>query len=796
MLNDCKIALWIVAVSLSACTASPTKPRTATHSNPRSVDASRGTQWTSDRPRLLIVEHVPAAISVVGFAAFSDMPPIANQALALIVRRRTARFEVPVDVSANASGLTSVVSVKGGDQAVNAIALIRSALQARIGPDQVDTSTLNQLRSQLAGYEVPSPDEVAYFQCTGDIYGDARQSRALDDAATLLSWVETARIQMYSTSHAAFSLVGSRSVANQVRQSIDKQLPWPMSRANADGNQILIASQSSVTSSRDRGWGISLAWSLDSIETATRAWYRMRSPDSPLQAQLSALDSDWHIESLSAVAHPVGACLRIDLTPLNAQATPSPKDLERVSRLATHEATIAFNGQDRHLSSPSPLTDDDPKLQARRIAWQALSNRANGIQPTLHAHVRIAQSAASGTRLVNAIKASLAPTRAAPIETRWRHEAGGLEQWVLLATLCGASSETTLNSGSTVAWLRAITKRYSGQRGVMLEPWVHPDGIGIMAHAGTQSLSETPEGLSRRIGDALGGALVAGAVTSADLASVREDILIQLGTGTRHAYDQLLDMIAPNHPSTFEPFGNLESTKRWSLLDMRLRRRQWLSEPMRLSTLVNHSANQATQLGHALSRWLEPYRTDATQCDDQLTRPLVNSELQTTVHGGDSRDAAVYIAVQLTQNAAPIGDSYTWLEWLLNHPEGPLQVPPLDSDNARAAWAHVAGTNQRRVLFIEIDSADESVTNNFLARVRSVLARWTQSGLSPTEFKLVNTWLQENSSRASLNPRKRLGELWTGNSQPIRHGNFGVHQLLGSLPTLAPVTVLKVRKLP
>src|SRR5204863_9404204 len=70
------------------------------------------------------------------------------------------------------------------------------------------------------------------------------------------------------------------------------------------------------------------------------------------------------------------------------------------------------------------------------------------------------------------------------LESRNRTEPGQGTVWVLLASPCGTLSEGMTDAGVSALFVTAASKSASkSNEDIALEPWIAPDGIGILGHA-------------------------------------------------------------------------------------------------------------------------------------------------------------------------------------------------------------------------------------------------------------------------------------------------------------------------
>jgi hypothetical protein len=748
-------------------------------------------QTLSARPKFIVIERAGDGAAAIAFAAKTDGPPLANYGLSLILQKRLASFGMASDVSPSAFGQSLMVLVKNAEEASAAIERLQRALSAEVSASEFDEHLVGLLAENFrSGFE-DSPADIELSRCSGELYRDARQAEALANKTTLIRWIESARRQAYSQSHASLAVVGSSRVVVAVGARLLALPPWPVAIQQSEPSNTTTQNSPAVKVEASKDWGLSFAWTTGSLRSAVAAWRTLRSPDSTLMAQLSALESDWKISAISAIARPAGACLRIDLSHSNSMSVQGPADVEKVARVVFTESRLALT-RSAPLDSlrESELTGLDPSAAVRRAAWQSLSIEQPGESPVLQASLR--GPSGKPSELQSALTNALKAPKQMPIELR-QILLGEIEQWALVASPCGPSSESIQNSGATAAWVRALARKYSGTQGVVLEPWIASDGIGLLAHATRQSPSDTNDGVALRIGNALGSIFATGKVTGPELAIIREEMLLRLGALPRRAWNLLLDTVSARRPSQLEPFGNVNSVQHLALPDLSWSRHHWLREPIRAAVFASDSKSQVALIDAALTRWLEPHREDARACE-RLEEYSSEKETQILSYSPDELDASAYMAIRLRQVGEQQEQYGDWLEWLLNRRGGRLERVLVEPGLAQSARAFIRGPRGRLVLFIEIKCADMTATTDAIARVRLLLTDIASSGPSAIELDLANRRAQLRSSQLALDPRNRLVKLWLGESSLRQPSKAGFSPYLARTLDSAPVTIMRVRK--
>ena len=601
------------------------------------------------RPSLVVTERIGDPVSALAFAAKTNVSPVAIVTFANILNRRLAEPTGRFEIYPNSFGLTLVGQITSPEEAVIATQSVENALSSPVDAKLLDENTIAQVRKTLSASLSPNAGELALARCSGELLVDSKQLNILNNKMELYANVEQARIEMHSRNSARFAFVGTRDTALAVEHTLSKFRPWPFTPPARQAAVDSPHNTEEISVSRGNQRGLSIAWRVGSIDTASRAAQALRKRGSPLLAQVAALDTEWKVDSVSAIARNVGACLRIDFSTGSDITAISLANLESTVRMATSESQGTLRsstGAVREvLVNPG---DNDPRSAARRAAWNSLSSSVRSIGQALQIHLRTSPIDGPLGPLESALRDSLAARPASPLEAVYRVERGQGEQWALLASPCGTLAESADDAGSTAAWVRAVTRRYSGHLGVQVEPWLTVDGIGFIAHCPTQSQAETPSALATRLGNALGSIIATGSVNGAELAAIREDGLLRVGPAPRRAWWQLVDLLSPDHPSSIEPLGSFDSIRKLDLANIRASRLRWLHGPLRLSTLLNQSENQLEKLTFPLHRWLDPHRTEAKQCVPREQGVGQSSDIQYNTRSLDARDSNVYVAIQLT----------------------------------------------------------------------------------------------------------------------------------------------------
>src|SRR6185437_1059602 len=360
---------------------------------------------------------------------------------------------------------------------------------------------------------------------------------------------------------------------------------------------------------------------------AAAAAERLGAPDSPLVARLRLLPEAWRVTQVAGVARARGGCVALTIEATQHGTGLMPEEgAALAAATARREVAAELSGAhgDAAVAAREILRAADPREAAARAAWWSLSSAdpaaparwtaALGIPPVRDREgAEAAAGAPADSRFYAEIVHALASSAGA--EHRATVERGQGELWLLLASPCGVAEETAADAGqSALAVLAAVESRRLAED-VTLEPWITPDGIGVLAHAPARDERETPTELARRVADAAARTLTAASpspeAAAAARASALETIERRLGPqGT--AFAAFAAAISPDHPSWVDPFGLWSPVAGAGAEALRLRALALAQGPLRLAVIANTDAAQAAAANDAVDRWLAPLASART----------------------------------------------------------------------------------------------------------------------------------------------------------------------------------------
>jgi hypothetical protein len=331
-------------------------------------------------------------------------------------------------------------------------------------------------------------------------------------------------------------------------------------------------------------------------------------------------------------------------------------------------------------------------------------------------------------------------------------EAGQGELWLLLASPCGTASEGEDDAGLGALVVRTLAAKQASSE-VAIEPWVHGDGIGLLAH-GPRLGNESPTTHAERIASALSRALVAARITGPELAHARASLLEEIGPEPAPGYWLALGAAAPGHPSWLEPRGTWQALSDATMHEAEARRRALLAGPLRLAAIANMTGDQVKVAATTLHRWLRPQRDRLQGCPKVALRRAQPGAI--TIETSGEPDADAYVIVPF----ASVSPALEWTVFLLNRSGGflerGLRIPALAS-----ARAVPLGSRRAGALLIEL-RALEAEPEAAVAQTRALLARLAKGTVSAEELAAARRSFEELSLARSLEPRQRIVDLWRG----------------------------------
>ena len=486
-----------------------------------------------------------------------------------------------------------------------------------------------------------------------------------------------------------------------------------------------------------------------------------------LARRLEALRPPWRLERAAATVRPRGACLRVDALPPPGDPGPSGGEVAKVLALVSDEVDREVAEAGRTAESAleeALLRPSDPGDAASAAAWRGLANRL----PAGPARRFVAYAAPLSDRgrvELGRAMAELRETLGRPIfETRVRSESGQSGFWLLAASTCGTASESLADAGEAASVVSALALVQKSRDGVVFEPWIAADGVGILAHAPRRSAAELPAEHARRVASALGELIATSRPSPAARLTAHEELLETLGRTPRPGFSLMLDELSQGHPSWLEPRGSFAALGAAASKSFDAALQHWLASPLRLSVLANGDAGQAEIARRELERWVSPVRSEALRCPAPQRVEPKTGELTLQTSPGDVSESA-YLGVPLPRfdGRMPLEARASLL--LLNRPGGWLERALADLSATASATA--LGGPRAAALVVRLSAAPEQ-REPAVARIRALFDRFSTGIATAAEVALAERELARADAAERRDPRRRIVELWRGSSPTSR----------------------------
>jgi hypothetical protein len=767
----------------------------------------------SGRPPVVLVSRegdpataIAVAVTTAGIA-WGETPgdePEAATALAGLVEARLRAKAIDVMVTPSWDGLrASSLATTEGD-AVRIVEAVREAMSA-----PVTNADLAPARRKLTALgQRPLRDRALgrWARCVGQPH--ALPERAGSDYPDLdVQRLERWRAAGLGLGRVAIAVTGPPALSEAVASAVLRGPTWkpgtPIApRAEGAETSVEVFEVAPEAHALQAPPVVYVTLDVATSSAAVTTAEALGDPRGPLAARLSSLDLPFRLREVTGAAHAQGGCVGVVLEALSTATSSwgslsaAPNGLDARSASLGTSAELAPRVADAvalvHLEAGAHLTEagalrdgrvlsrrsGDARESAERAAWWALVDQGTNLHATggsvaLGAPARRGATAHSSEKeaalepsrdvLAAAIAKATAAWNKPVIEVRSRVEAGQGEAWILLASPCGTDAETDADAGLTALFTAATVEGAKTSSDVRLEPWVVPDGAGILVHGPALS-GEGPAAHARRLADIAARSFAAEPITSPALARARADLLRRDTRSDGSALSVLASALAPQHPSWVIAWGSSELLARSSDASALLRAQSLRAGPLRVAVLANVDASQAEAAVRAADRWVTRRTGDARACGAPTgalpskpgtyaapPRPgsVPEAYLAFPFPPGDeaARAAAVVVAAALDGDGA-----------LLDKALGGGAVL------ARESSARVLGWPRAPALVVRIVALQASL-DAAVMQARALIDRLHRGGLARADSDRAIAARARASLSTALDPRARVVATWRG--EPI-----------------------------
>ncbi len=741
------------------------------------------------RPRLtLLARDGDPATAIVAVVA-TDLGSVRTVALAAVVEARMLAAGVQVDTRVDRSAFRVrllATSPKATPKVF--LAALAEAFRAPITRGAPELGKAAERLAALKRNPLPSQEMAAAADCVGRL-GLVPKEKILDALTDEgAAAIERDRAAVLTITRTALAVVGPATLCEGAETALAETPGWlegpPIIDAWPALDQVGTYAANDVARGRSR---ITVAARVADAPSAVSAAERLGDARGALRARLSALPSPFRVTEVLGVAHPRGGCVAITAEAEGATAVTANAFLGAAgasgaaggpitaSALAAaivrkEIAAEAHAPAEPGIAIRAVLAAADPRDAAARAAWWTLSSPVAGapdrwatalaLPPDERGDLGPASHRFEAD-FASAVKAS----EAAVVERRSSVEQGQGEVWVLLASPCGTTDEGPYDAGSSAVGALAVLdheRRIAGG-GVAIEPWITPDGVGLVAHAGAIAAAREDEAtLGRRVASAAARAF-AGEVPERDaISDARAAAIAQIErTVGPHgaALEGLLGALAPDHPSQLHPLGPFSRVAALSVASVTSRWQTLASGPLRMAILANGSPAQANAAFAQADHWLAP-RPGAHACPVAAESAIRPGHYEVDLPPGVDLAQAL-VAAPVAARGQPGRDLAELAAHLLGGERGLAQAALDTRPSRRRRRRALLGGARSAALVIDV-RAPASALDDAVTEVKALLAKLGQDGPSDPSLEFARTKKQRAEDDAAFDPRSRLVKLWLG----------------------------------
>lgn len=709
-----------------------------------------------ERPALILVERegdpAPATALVLRHGRGG---PASTALSGLLLSRLEALGLRNLDARAHGLGIEISYFVGSSKDLERFFQGVRRALNSPVRADEAGVARARRELATLGALRFSGEGERAVAACSGEL--GVLGSLDFDlEKPEVIEKLEEARVASFRAAAAALSVVGPEQLVADASAALASSGNWPTGAPDPDPWPDSDVSLVDRDSDRRQ---LSVALRIADTDAAIGAAELISREGSDLLARLQNLTPAWELRRASAIARRHGACLRLDVSPPAGDPGPDSAEVARVATLIEMGAHNAFELAQPGAFDQSVLRPTEPRRAAVLAAWRALPTKPANDAPVRRSIAYLARphDAVSSADLARGLEQSRSRIEQPSLELRERQEPGQGELWMLLASPCGATAETLSEAGALALSLQALA-RGADNAGVQLEPWISPDGVGLLAHAPRRSPAEGSIAHAVRVAGALGRALMS-RLGGPEIGGARAKLLEELGGRRFEGLSMALDGLSPEHPSWLEPRGLWQSVSDVPTEALDRARRRLIVSPLRLG-ILSQAPEQARVASQQLESWLLPWRVEPRECPAVRPDAARRGEAVIAVPD-DSKFEGAYVGVTLEPPGPPSARAAQLSALILNRSGGRLDKALASIGAGASAQAHALGGSRRPVVLITVRALPERLSAA-VEQVRSVLEQLARGAVTPEEFAKARRELAQGEARSRFDPRRRIVDLWHG----------------------------------
>jgi hypothetical protein len=695
---------------------------------------------------------------VLGITANQEGTLALAALLAARLENQSIRFEVRPALD--------VISVVGAIQSASTVEHIVKALD-------------ECLRAEVRGSELSSPafvtqlKRLSYLDRAREVALDRRGCLDETEAANPVAFVgnmdsvkllERHRRSAFTEQNARWGVVGSEAIVGAVLKALENVPVWPTDRV-AVGQWPKKNSATFVKASPNR---LSLVVRTSDAERAFAVSRELNGEQGETAEILAGRFTGLHITLARPTAMNHGGCLRVDFDATQQQDPVTYAEFLGAARVITGAVRDWAPRRDatRHAMVLAALEQPDPVWASQLAAEVSLSKSESTQNDHFFLQLQTAETPPQTPEKL--LEEVLSAASHSPLEVLTRIEAGQGKMYALLASPCVPALESKRLVGSSALFLSAMAKRYTGFDGVTLQPWISPEGAGLVASTGKLQADETTYAQAERLGRALARAATSLPPNNDVFWQYRATSLGRSGPGPRPALWQALQALAPEHPGLVAPEGVYSTIEGIEPLELRERQRQWQTQELRLALLLSDTISAADRISKAIARWGVPPQRNTNGCPIAQVESALSGTTQVEADTASTGDAAVTMSIRL-----PSGDGLSsiyayFLLRLLTAPTGLFEKLGRDTPLTAQFDATIVGGTKRRGLLVAVGTPADKADTVVEALKKLFVDLGNGSAPATLDYAELEAWYREREDGQRSDPRQRLVELWThASSAPV-----------------------------
>jgi hypothetical protein len=749
-------------------------PRNAAHALP-------DVRLAKERPPVVLVVRDGDPSGAIAFAAQTGDDAEAAVAMAGVIEARLARVgaaerpeealgggrsPLTVIVTPSWDGVRASVLVANTSEARAVAEAMRAAVATAIGED--DVVAAKRKLAALAMRPLGDSALSRWARCVGAPYAMPERVAKIDDVA--VARVEAWRAAIHAHDRTAFAVTGTLALGDAVAGAIAKGPAWPAAGQATTTTAATDAVDVDVYESGSLGVAtVHATIELPNSSAAIGVAEGLGDPRGPLAARLAGIDVPFRLREIAGTAHARGGCVGVVLEGGGDRAGADLAALAADAVALVHVEANARLGESETIDGRLlARRSGDAREAAERAAWWALvdggvngaktrAGGAHGGSVVLGVPARRGSTGAPTKESFSGAMAHAVEAWKKPIvEARTRVEAGQGEAWVLFASTCGTDGETDTDAGLTALVTMGAAEAARTSPDVRVEPWIVPDGAGLVAH-GPPLPGESGAAHARRLADTVARAFAGEPIAPTALGRARASLIDLDARGDGATLGMLANALAPGRPSAVVATGREEALARSSDAAITARAQALRAGPLRIAVIANVDAAQGDAAMRAADRWVD--RRGGVACPSAMRAASASTTARPGTYSLEPRSVnatpEAYLAYPFpagddAARSAALVVAAALDDGLLARSLGAL---------ARTTSARVVGWPRAPALVVRVVAKQQDL-DGAVMQARALVDRIHKGGLPAADHEQASAALARAALATSLDPRARVVATW------------------------------------